>query len=417
MGATHPRLNQVSSSFEEVDHHRSFTYKSNKSSVDDSSGYDPYQHRETISSTQYVVHDSGNNTLNRRYSFNGHDRKGTIGGDSFPGGRRTRKRKNSFDEQEPVDLVAVGRQPNSIKWKRGQLLGRGSFGSVVLGINIETGELMAVKQIPIPVLSPSVDATRYFELKTIERETNLMKAMSFPNIVTYYGVQVRPPTETEEGMLDVFMEYVPGGSIAAILATFGSLEEPVVRQYTRQILLGLEFLHRHDIVHRDIKGGNILVDASGVCKLADFGTSTSIADLMQSKSHPSIQGTVAFMAPEVVRRELQDCKVDIWSVGCTVLEMITGVPPWSEIEDPMARLSRIAAEDAVPSIPDHISPTAKDFLLKCLVRNPKERSSASELLWHPFVSNLDTYSPKSSVTKNGRYFLNISWLVSMHCLS
>lgn len=294
-----------------------------------------------------------------------------------------RARRSSFETAMPLDFRSIDSLPRcDIKWKRGQVLGRGSFGSVVLGMELDTGRLMAVKQIPLPPLTGTNSG--YQKLEHIERETNLLKAMSFPNIVNYYGVQVHMATRLEEGSLDIFLEFVPGGSIAFLLKTFGRLEESVTRQYTRQILLGLEYLHRHKIVHRDIKGGNVLVDPSGMCKLTDFGTSMSILDLM-SEGNPTIQGTVSWMAPEVIKQEAQGVEVDIWSVGCTVLEMATGSPPWSDFSTPVAAMLHIASTEDTPHIPDYLSHEAQDFLRLCLQRDQKLRPTANELLQHPFV--------------------------------
>jgi serine/threonine protein kinase len=135
--------------------------------------------------------------------------------------------------------------------------------------------------------------------------------------------------DQENRDLLIFLEYVAGGSISTLLRKFGAFSETLVRKYTFDILLGLHYLHSHGIVHHDVKGGNILVDIRGQCKLTDFGASSRIADLM-SEEHVQIRGTPYWMAPEVVRQENQGRKVDIWSVGCTVIEMVTGKPPYHE---------------------------------------------------------------------------------------
>jgi mitogen-activated protein kinase kinase kinase 3 len=99
-----------------------------------------------------------------------------------------------------------------------------------------------------------------------------MRKLSHPNIVRYFGAELND----EEGVLNIFQEWVPGGSIATLLSKMGAFSVPVVRSYLRQVLLGLEYLHGHRIIHRDIKGGTILVDNSGTVKLADFGASKNM---------------------------------------------------------------------------------------------------------------------------------------------
>lgn len=294
----------------------------------------------------------------------------------------------STDYPEEVQNSIQSAPSGRIIWKRGQLLGSGSYGQVFLGLNIHTGRMMAVKQILLPPASKVINTAAHKKrLVKIEHEINLLRAMSYPTIVKYYGVQV-DRTPSGDTTLDIFLEYVPGGSIASLLQNFGSFSEPLVRIYTRQILLGLQYLHRHDIVHRDIKGANILVDPSGVCKLADFGASTFIAELV-AEENPSINGTVSWMAPEVIRQEGHDNKVDIWSVGCTVIEMISGKPPWSQFENMMAAMFHIAKTDAPPAIPDKLSDEGKDFVLRCLNRDPKKRPTATQLLQHPFVQDAE----------------------------
>lgn len=148
----------------------------------------------------------------------------------------------------------------NIRWKKGEMLGQGAFGVVYLGLNIDSGELMAVKQMATEDVSKR-------ELSSLENEIQLLRNLRHPNIVRYIGTELNPES------MSIFLEYVPGGSLKALIDKFGSLEESVARSYTRQLLIGLEYLHRHGIAHRDIKGANCLVGNDGVIKLADFGNS------------------------------------------------------------------------------------------------------------------------------------------------
>nr|AVG22649.1 MAPKKK2 [Plasmodiophora brassicae] len=184
----------------------------------------------------------------------------------------------------------------------------------------------------------------------------------------------------------VFLEYVPGGSIASIIKRFGKFNENLVRVYTRQILYGLEYLHRHQIMHRDIKGANILVDTNGVCKLADFGAAARLADITQAQRR-AIHGTPYWMAPEVIKQVGHGRQADIWSVGCTVIEMVTGKPPWHQFKTPVAALFHIAGTTSPPALPDDLSPSLRDFILSCMHRDPSKRPNAMRLLEHPYLKN------------------------------
>ena len=154
----------------------------------------------------------------------------------------------------------------------------------------------------------------------------ILQRLDHPNIVRYLG------TERTAEHLDIFLEFVPGGSLACLLAKFGAFHEGVIRMYTRQLLLGLHYLHQHRHMHRDIKGANILLDHHGTVKLADFGASKKIESLVTlhgeaSAHYKSVKGTPFWMAPEVIRQEGHGRPADIWSIGCTVIEMATARPP------------------------------------------------------------------------------------------
>lgn len=312
------------------------------------------------------------------------------------------KRVNSFNINQVTlkDQMKKKTARIKIEWQRGQLLGRGAFGSVFLGLNNKTGALMAVKQITLSSSVLKKSGPGYERLKALEREISLMSSMCHPHIVEYFGSQVQKPTKEADGTLDIFLEFVPGGSIATLLRNFGKFDEGLVRHYTRQILLGLEYLHRHDIIHRDIKGGNILVDPTGTIKLADFGTSVSMTDLADKKN-PSVEGTVSWMAPEVIKQEKQSFNADVWSLGCTVVEMISGAAPWasSDFTNPVALMFHIASTPDPPAIPDILSDAGKDFVQLCLTRDTELRPSAKELLNHPFVLVPDFNKPLSEQTQ------------------
>jgi len=267
---------------------------------------------------------------------------------------------------------------SAIRWKKGELIGSGAYGRVYMGMNLDSGQLLAVKQVLIAANNGSKEKAQA-HIRELEEEVKLLRNLSHPNIVRYLG------TAREEEALNILLEFVPGGSISSLLGKFGSFTEPVIRMYTKQLLQGLEYLHKNGIMHRDIKGANILVDNKGCIKLADFGASKQVVELATVSEAKSMKGTPYWMAPEVIRQTGHGLSADIWSVGCTVIEMATGKPPWSQQFQEVAALFHIGTTKSHPPIPDHISPEAKDFLLKCLKKEPNLRPTAAELLQHPFV--------------------------------
>eukprot|EP00884_Botryococcus_braunii_P019516 jgi/Botrbrau1/6248/Bobra.0129s0003.2 len=270
-----------------------------------------------------------------------------------------------------------------IQWIRGDLIGAGAFGRVYAGLDEATGQLMAVKQVLLCKDNSLVGRVNE-QVVSLEKEVAVLKQLDHPNIVRYLG------TERTDECLNIFLEFVPGGSIASLINKFGSLKESVLKIYARQILTGLEYLHQHQIMHRDIKGANILVDNTGLIKLADFGASKKIEDLVTLESNGaalSIKGTPYWMAPEVIKQSGHGRSADIWSVACTIIEMATGKPPWSQFSSQVSALFHIASSKGPPPIPEHLSPEAKDFLLLCFNRVPKERPNATRLLKHPWLAD------------------------------
>ncbi|KAL0908230.1 hypothetical protein M5K25_022711 [Dendrobium thyrsiflorum] len=285
----------------------------------------------------------------------------------------------------PVSPSSLASRSSQTQWKKGKLLGRGTFGHVYLGFNSESGQMCAVKEVKVI----SDDSISRESLKQLNQEINLLRQLSHPNIVQYYG------SELVDETLAVYLEYVSGGSIHKLLQEYGSFGEPVIRNYTAQILSGLAYLHGRNTVHRDIKGANILVDPNGEVKLADFGMAKHISSYTSIRS---FKGSPYWMAPEVIMNGSgYNLSVDIWSLGCTVLEMATSKPPWSQFEG-VAAIFKIGNSKDIPAIPDHLSSEAKSFLRLCLLRDPSARPTASQLLYHPFVCDQPTIKSTKSST-------------------
>ncbi|XP_076722444.2 mitogen-activated protein kinase kinase kinase 19 isoform X4 [Callospermophilus lateralis] len=214
-------------------------------------------------------------------------------------------------------------------------------------------------------------------------KVDLLKALKHVNIVAYLG------TCLEENIVSIFMEFVPGGSISSIINRFGPLPEMVFCKYTKQILQGVAYLHENCVVHRDIKGNNVMLMPTGIIKLIDFGCAKRLAWAGLNGTHSdmlkSMHGTPYWMAPEVINESGYGRKSDIWSIGCTVFEMATGKPPLASM-DRMAAMFYIGAHRGLmPPLPDHFSENASDFVRMCLTRDQHERPSALQLLKHSFL--------------------------------
>uniref|UniRef100_A0A7N6AYI1 Mitogen-activated protein kinase kinase kinase 3 n=1 Tax=Anabas testudineus TaxID=64144 RepID=A0A7N6AYI1_ANATE len=262
-----------------------------------------------------------------------------------------------------------------VTWRRGKLLGQGAFGRVYLCYDVDTGRELAAKQVQFDPDSPETSK----EVSALECEIQLLKNLHHERIVQYYG-SLR---DHNEKTLTIFMEYMPGGSVKDQLKAYGALTENVTRKYSRQILEGMSYLHSNMIVHRDIKGANILRDSAGNVKLGDFGASKRLQTIcMSGTGIRSVTGTPYWMSPEVISGEGYGRKADVWSLGCTVVEMLTEKPPWAEYEA-MAAIFKIATQPTNPLLPLHISDQARDFI-RCIFVEAKHRPSAEELLRHPF---------------------------------
>lgn len=302
----------------------------------------------------------------------------------------------------------------SVTWREIRHLGSGAFGKVVEGVIEPKGFVVAIKHMTFPgaqgdAKKNAADAT------TMVEEIRLMKNLRHPHIVAYYGSQMTP---TEDGgrIVDVFMEACHGGSVTSLRRKAYGGRFPVtrVRDYIRQVLDGLDYLHRKRVVHRDIKGENVLISSQGFAKLADFGCSkklggasfeaTSVIMERENSCGDSVHtqaandqgmaktlvGTPLYIAPEVLTESAEGYfeSADIWSVGCLVLDLF-GKKPWRMANASVYSIMfAIAQSKSLPTgMPDHfVDPLLLDFLTKCFQREPKLRPTASALLDHPWLT-------------------------------
>ncbi|CAG8468661.1 1497_t:CDS:2 [Scutellospora calospora] len=253
---------------------------------------------------------------------------------------------------KPISSKPIGQTIS--KYQLGECLGKGAVSSVYRALNWETGEAVAVKQIKLCSIPKS-------ELIFIMTEIELLKNLNHPNIVKY-------------------KDYVKSKEhLNIILEKFGKFPENLVAVYIKQVLEGLRYLHDQGVIHRDIKGANILATKEGRVKLADFGVATT-------KSDSNVVGSPYWMAPEIIELSGATTSSDIWSVGCVVVELLEGKPPYHHL-DPMPALFRIV-QDEHPPLPETASPVVKDFLMQCFQKDSNLRVSARKLLKHPWIVSI-----------------------------
>ncbi|CAL9108831.1 unnamed protein product, partial [Musa acuminata var. zebrina] len=278
-------------------------------------------------------------------------------------------------------------EPSGRNWVRGRPIGSGSFATVSLALDRSQGEVFAVKSV-------ALNGANLAAILSLSNEIRILSSVRSPYVVQYLGDDVS--REARSGACrNLHMEYLPGGSVADLAAERRRKGCPVddadVRSYTRCVTRALRYLHDvAGVVHCDVKGRNVLLGgAAGVAKLADFGAAVRISG---GDARSWVRGTPLWMAPEVARGERPRPESDVWSLGCTVIEMATGAQPWPDwrLKDAAEAMFRIGYGDELPEFPPLLLEVARDFLDKCLRRDASERWTAEQLLQHPFLAEAET---------------------------
>nr|VWO96980.1 STE/STE11/CDC15 protein kinase [Ganoderma boninense] len=262
--------------------------------------------------------------------------------------------RDSYDGSAVRQTLIVredGKAPT--QFQLGNCIGRGQFGAVYRALNLNTGQMVAVKRIRLEGLKED-------EIAQLMKEVDLVKSLSHPSIVKYEGMA------RDDDTLSIVLEYAENGSLGQTLKAFGKLNERLVANYVVKILEGLHYLHQNDVVHCDLKAANILTTKTGNREMKD------------------VAGTPNWMAPEVIELKGASTKSDIWSLACTVIELLTGRPPYAEIANSMSVMFRIV-EDPSPPLPEECSESLQDFLRMCFNKDPTKRPSAEQLCDHEWL--------------------------------
>ncbi|CAH8440028.1 unnamed protein product [Schistosoma rodhaini] len=267
-----------------------------------------------------------------------------------------------------------------------EVVGKGTYGNVYKGRYTRTGQLAAIKVMPI---TEEDEEEIKLEIDTLKKLSN------HRNIASYYGAFIKKSSPRDH--LWLAMEYCGAGSVADLIKSTRtkSLKEDWIAYISREILRGLMHLHANRVIHRDIKGQNVLLTDNAEVKLVDFGVSAQL-DKTFGKRNTFI-GTPYWMAPEVIHCEQDssctyDARSDIWSLGITALEMAEGRPPLCEMH-PMRALFLIMRNSPPrlkqsPNGSRHWTPRFHDFVNKCLTKDFHKRPNTSELFRHEFITNL-----------------------------
>lgn len=276
--------------------------------------------------------------------------------------------------------------PFKASFTKREFLGKGRFGYVYKQYDELSNRYMACKEVDLHVVT-GTDYEKKFE--TAMKEVRAMKRLDHIHIVEYYGHSVTThPHRPETRILCIYMEYATGGSVRDRLNKEGAFNETRAKRYTWQMLLGVSYLHKQHVIHRDLKCCNMLLDSNDNIKLADLGISRECHSTQESKRsrYTDTCGTAHYMAPEVMAGEKYGRKADIWSAGATVVEMLTTQPPWYKLTD-----YQVMYNITLKKKPEYVlnfgaTIKVRSFLDVIFNYDSQKRPSAEELLEHDWFS-------------------------------
>ncbi|KAG2150611.1 kinase-like domain-containing protein [Suillus clintonianus] len=282
-------------------------------------------------------------------------------------------------------------------FRRLETVGRGAYGSVHKGVHIPTGNIVALKIINLDTADDDVEA--------IQREVALLTQLrDAPNVTKYYGCYLDGPR------VWIAMEFAQGGSVRTLMQTSKDrvLEERFIVLITREVVIGLNYLHKSAIIHRDIKAANILITATGKVMICDFGVSALSATTTSKRN--TLMGTPNWMAPEVAQPvPAYDSKADIWSLGIMIYEMVKGAPPHSDLRDAIKVMQLITKVQPPQLAEADGSKEMREFVSHCLKASPSERFSADELIrtkWMKSVSKANVSALRELILRYDAWMQN-----------
>ena len=283
---------------------------------------------------------------------------------------RNDRRTSAMSEAQIMERLrmVVSREDPNVLYAKVKKIGQGASGSVYVAKALATGQRVAIK---------AMDLSHQPRKELIINEILVMKESQHHNIVNYLDSFLVRGSD-----LWVVMEFMEGGALTDVIDN-NTMEEEQISAICLETCKGLEHLHNHNIIHRDIKSDNILLNNQGHVKITDFGFCAKLTD--QKRKRATMVGTPYWMAPEVVKQKEYGAKVDIWSLGIMVIEMIENEPPYLD-EEPLKALYMIAT-NGTPTLkkPEILSRELKSFLAVCLCADVKSRATADELLQHEFI--------------------------------
>lgn len=317
-------------------------------------------------------------------------------------------RMSSMSESEVMAKLreVVSKDKPLDSYNKQKKIGQGASGSVYVARIRESATSATARRIlnengpRAQVAIKQMDLRNQPRKELIVNEIIVMKDSKHPNIVNFLDAFL----QEEQSELWVVMEFMESGALTDVIDNNPSISEDQIATICLETCKGLEHLHNQNIIHRDIKSDNVLLDGRGNVKITDFGFCAKLTE--QRSKRATMVGTPYWMAPEVVKQKEYGNKVDIWSLGIMAIEMIESEPPYLN-EEPLKALYLIAT-NGTPRLkkPDKLSKELKAFLSVCLCVDVKSRASATELMGHDFLKSgcsLNSLSQLLNFRKNGSH--------------